>query len=224
MKILHIARYARFDLLRITCKLATRVTKWSAEDSKRLHRLMCYIHSSYDVRQTGWIGNKPGECNLNLFCDADFAGDVCSQKSTSGVHLALQGLRTYFPLHGQSKKQTAVAFSTPEAELIAGLGGYQKTMLPALDMWDTICPDMLTPLFHEDNQAMIHGGTNSGKNPTMRHIGRVHRVSLAWLHERLAATKGEMQRYCSTKQVRTCPQTSTPSPLKISLGGHKPSV
>ena len=150
---------------------------------------MCYISSSYDVRQTGWIGNRPGECNLNLFCDADFAGDVCSQKSTSGVHLALHGSRTYFPLHGQSKKQTAVAFSTPEAELIAGLGGYQKTMIPALDMWDTIAPGMQTPMFHEDNQAMVMV-VNSGKNPTMRHIGRVHRVSLAWLHERLGRHTG----------------------------------
>ena len=25
----------------------------------------------------------------------------------------------------------------------------------------------------------------SGRNPTMRHLGRVHRVSVAWLHERL---------------------------------------
>jgi len=137
MKILYIARYARFDLLRITCKLATRVTKWTAEDNKRLHRLMCYIASSYELRLTGWVGDKPNCCNMNLFCDADFAGDVCSQRSTSGVHLALQGPRTYFPLHGQSKKQTAVSFSTPEAELVAGLGGYQKTMLPALDLLKT---------------------------------------------------------------------------------------
>ena len=43
---------------------------------------------------------------------------------------------------------------------------------------------MKTPLFHEDNQAMIMV-INSGRNPTMRHIGRVHRVSLSWIHGRL---------------------------------------
>ena len=26
----------------------------------------------------------------------------------------------------------------------------------------------------------------SGRNPTMRHMGRTHRVSIAWLHERFA--------------------------------------
>ena len=130
MEIMYIARSARSDLLFTTCKLATRVTKWFSEDSKRLHRLMRYIASTYDLRPTGWVGDTPDNSNLNLFWGADFAGDVCSQRFTSRVHLALQGARTYFPLHGQSKKQTAVAFSTPEAESVAGLDGYQKTMIP----------------------------------------------------------------------------------------------
>lgn len=36
--------------------------------------------------------------------------------------------------------------------------------------------------FHEDNQAMIKV-MESGKS-TIRHAGRAHRVSIAWLHER----------------------------------------
>ena len=39
-------------------------------------------------------------------------------------------------------------------------------------------------MFHEDNEAMILV-VMSGRNPTMRHLGRVHRVSVQWLHERL---------------------------------------
>ena len=35
-----------------------------------------------------------------------------------------------------------------------------------------------------DNQAMI-AIIRSGRNPTMRHLPRVHRISIAWLHERL---------------------------------------
>ena len=77
-----------------------------------------------------------------------------------------------------------MAFCTPEAERVAGLHGYMKVMLPALGLWETICPKLKAPLFHEDNQAMIMVVT-SGRNPTMRHLGRVHRVSLQWLHERL---------------------------------------
>ena len=45
-------------------------------------------------------------------------------------------------------------------------------------------PGMSTPMFHEDNQATILV-TMSGRNPTMRHLGRVHCVDVSWLHERL---------------------------------------
>ena len=40
------ARMARFDLLTATQGLASRVTKWSTDCDKSLHRLMCYIHST----------------------------------------------------------------------------------------------------------------------------------------------------------------------------------
>ena len=94
---------------------------------------------------------------------------------------------TFLPM-----KQTAVSFSTPEAELVSGLTGYQKTTIPALDLWEVMCPKMGLPMFHEDNQAMIMV-INSGRNPTMRHIGRVHRVPLAWIHERLGRHSGRDQ-------------------------------
>jgi hypothetical protein len=34
----------------------------------------------------------------------------------------------------------------------------------------------------EDNQAMM-ACARSGRNPTMRYLGRTHRVSVAWLKE-----------------------------------------
>ena len=62
-------------------------------------------------------------------------------------------------------------------------------MIPAMDLWQRIAPQLGAPLFHEDNQATIMV-INSGRNPTMRHIGRVHGVSVAWLHERLGQYAG----------------------------------
>ena len=43
MKILFAARMARYDLLRAVQGLAARVTKWSADCDRALHRLVCYI-------------------------------------------------------------------------------------------------------------------------------------------------------------------------------------
>ena len=43
MKLLFAARMARFDLLRAVQGLASRVTKWSVDCDKALHRLVCYV-------------------------------------------------------------------------------------------------------------------------------------------------------------------------------------
>lgn len=123
MRILCVARMARFDLLRITCKLATRISRWEEQDDKRLLCLTRYIWHHNDDRQLAFIGDDVSNTSLHLFCDADFAGGHISQRSTSGVNLALQGPRTLIPLQGLSVKQDAVAFSTPEAEWYVGCLG-----------------------------------------------------------------------------------------------------
>ena len=115
MGVLYAARMARYDLLRITCKLATRMTRWTEKDDKRILRLIRYIHSSYSLRMVGFVGDDVTDMHLSCFTDADFAGDVVSQRSTSGIHLALHGPNTIYPLHALSAKQIAVAKSTPEA-------------------------------------------------------------------------------------------------------------
>ena len=55
MKVLYGARMARPDLLRATCYLARLITKWTTACDKMLHRLMCYISSSLDVKIQGFI-------------------------------------------------------------------------------------------------------------------------------------------------------------------------
>ena len=55
MKILFAARMARWDLLRATQSLASLVTKWSRDCDAALHRLVCCIKSSLDIRMQGFI-------------------------------------------------------------------------------------------------------------------------------------------------------------------------
>ena len=119
----------------------------------------------------------------HLFADADLAGDPETQRSTSGLHLALRGPATCFPLTGASKRQTCV--STPEAEIVASDFALRTSGLPALQLWNIILQRLAGFVFHEDNQAMIRV-CQTGRNPTMRHLGRTHRISVAWLHERFA--------------------------------------
>ncbi len=71
LKVLYAARMARYDLLRAVNSLACNVTRWAVACDTQLHRLMCYIHHSLDLRLVGWVGDQPEAFTLQLFADAD---------------------------------------------------------------------------------------------------------------------------------------------------------
>ena len=146
---------------------------------------MCYINSTLNLRMVGWVGDKIDEVSPHLFADADFAGCLKTARSTSGIYLGLYGPDTRFPLQAQSTRQGCVSHSTTESEIVAADMALRTIGIPALELWSVVLdrPD-LRITFHEDNQAMIKV-MESGRNPTMRHVGRTHRVSIAWLHVRL---------------------------------------
>ena len=131
------------------------------------------------------LRDKMGDLGPHLFADADFAGCPETLRSASGVWLAVMGPNSCCPLSGMSKKQTAVSHSTPEAEIVSADLAVRTEGIPALELWNVLLGRELRLVFHEDNQAMI-AVCGSGKNPTMRHLGRTHKVDVAWLHERFS--------------------------------------
>ncbi len=139
MKILYVARMARPDLLRATCSLARRITKWTTECDHRLHRLVSYMHHTRTWMQYAYVGDKFEDCALALFADADFAGDKTDSISTSGIMVAAVGPRTFVPIKTISKKQTCTSQSTCESEVVAMCLGLKET-LPLLDFWETVAP------------------------------------------------------------------------------------
>ena len=142
----------------------------------------------------------------HVYADADFTGGPATQRSTTGVHVSIEGEFSHFPIHGVSKRQDCVSSSTPEAELVSGHYAYHKVLLPAMDLWDLLLPSSKRGIFHEDNTAMTQV-IKAGKNPTMKHLNRVHRVCV-WLH----CTKGW------AVMIRKIPSSScTPLLLKCEL-------
>jgi len=182
MKILYMARMARPDLLKAIGRLATKVTKWTPKCDMDLERLVAYINSTLEYKLVGWCNNTLDELELALFADADFAAEK-DGKSTSGVYLEVHGSDTRFMLQAISKKQTCISHSTPEAEIVAADFALRTEGLPALIFWDKILGKPMKMKFWEDNETMIQV-CKTGKNPTMRHLPRTHRVSVAWLYER----------------------------------------
>ena len=162
MKVLFAARMARYDLLRATQGLASRVTKWSSECDKGLHRLMCYIHSTLDKTMVGFVGDAPDQCKVWLFADSDHAGEHDS-RSTSGCVLALVGPNTYYPLTAFSKKQTSTAMSSTEAEVTAANLAMRAVGLPSSCLWSVI-RNAGGDDQHNANSTLHRGVETSAKN------------------------------------------------------------
>ena len=50
----------------------------------------------------GFVADAPDQLELQLYSDADFAGDRAGDVSTSAMLLVLRGPRAFFPLRGIS--------------------------------------------------------------------------------------------------------------------------
>lgn len=175
MKLLFSARLVRFDLLRAVQSLAARVTTWTIHCDQWLHRLMCYIHHSYDLLMSGCVGNKVGDMTIELAADADVAGEE-KARSTSGVFMCLHGSHILFPLAAASKKQTSTAWSTPEAETVAAAYALRMVGIPSMDLWKLLngTADLPMKFLEENSGAYGIMKTGKGKKATVpgTHAGR----------------------------------------------------
>ena len=134
MKFLFVARLASFELLRAVQGFASRVTKWSTDCDKALHRLVCYVNSTIHLKMQSFIGDDVKACKLWLFADSDHAGEE-DNKSTSGGFLVLVGPTTYYPPAAFSKKQTSIAVSSTEAEVVCANVALRALGLPSSAPW-----------------------------------------------------------------------------------------
>ena len=98
---------------------------------------MSYINCTKHHFLEGFIGDAFDQCQLWLFADADHAGEHDS-KSTSGSAIVLVGPNTYYPLNAFSKKQTVVAISSTEAEVVAANHSMRAEGIPMLALFEQL--------------------------------------------------------------------------------------
>ena len=80
-----------------------------------------------------------------------------------------------------SKRQYCVPHSTPEPEIVAMHTAVRTVTILMMELWKPLLPGTKSIVFG-DNELMRHV-VKTGRNPTIRHLGRTHRVSVAWWHE-----------------------------------------
>ena len=200
MKALWLGRLARPDIVKPIGDMASCVQKWSRNNDKQLHRLICYINTTKTYRLVGQVGDDPRELHLALYVDADFAGEKSDAKSNSGGYLVLKGPNTLFPLAWVSKRQTSVSRSTTESEIVSLAHSLFQEGLPALSLWERLLGRTDVQLvIHEDNQATILVA-KKGYSPKLRHIARTHKVNLGSISEQLEEGTGVEIEYVDTAE------------------------
>ena len=141
-------------MLKAATSLASYLTKWTKACDRALFRLMCYITSTAASTLTRFIGDPPSELKLRLYADADFAGDKDTLRSTSGAFLAIVGPHSFMSLAAETKKQSCVSHSPPEAEIVSINMAIRTLGIPGLHVLDLIQGRSVGLGVMEDNDAV----------------------------------------------------------------------
>jgi hypothetical protein len=136
------------------------------------------------------------------FCDADYAGDKVTWRSTSGYAFLLHG----GPVSWSSKLQSTVAASTTEAEYMAAAHATKEALWLRQLLWDLGYPSPTVPM-RIDNQAALTLIKEHTSSDRAKHVAVAHHIC----RERHA--RGEVHfTHCGTKQmVADCMTKPLPS-------------
>lgn len=160
--LLYLAIASRPDLLYATTFLSRFNSKplekhWNAAKS-----LLRYVKQTSEL---GILYCKQEDEKLIAYSDADWAADKSDRKSVSGGLVCFAGA----PIIYFSRKQTAIALSSCESELIAAAETC-KSLKWLVMLADELKLKMLKPLFYIDNQSAINLIRNDITHRRSRHI------------------------------------------------------
>ncbi|KAJ9513040.1 hypothetical protein QJQ45_029297 [Haematococcus lacustris] len=132
-----------------------------------------------------------GNDSLQGYCDADYAGDKDTARSTTGYVFTLHGAA----ISWSSRLQPTVAMSTAEAEYMAASGAVKEAVWLRKLMQDLGLPGTCVNIMC-DNQAALQLLNNPMASARSKHISVNHHFA------RERAARGEvMFTYCSTLEM-----------------------
>ena len=127
------SRVARPDLTVMTQRLCSAVARWTLVHDNALIRLMSYCAHHYDYVLQGTL--SPDDLHdvvIRPFPDADWSGDPCTTRSTTGFWLELfaKSSGNSWPLSWGSVLQTSTASATAESETVAASHTLRREAIP----------------------------------------------------------------------------------------------
>ena len=188
--LMYLACCTRPDLSQPVGALARYMAAPTKDHWDALKGVLRYLCGTVDYGITYGLGS-----GIVGYCDADFAGDIATRRSTTGYIFTMNG----GSISWNSRLQPTVAASTTEAEYMAAAAAskealWLKKLLPSLGIkLDTV---MIYGDNHGDNQGALKLIKNPIESARSKHIDVIHH----FVRERVA--RGEIVfSYIATKDM-----------------------
>ena len=182
-KLLYIARMIRLEVGVGAAFLTTRVTKATAEDKDKLHKIIRYLSQSHTEGHKGFRITPGTNFQAEAYIDAAY-GVNPDAKSQTGCSMGIGGKGF---VYNKSSKQHIVTKSSTEAELVA-LSDMANQAIHQRNFLEAQGYQKLPAKLYQDNQSTITL-VNKGRSTSLstRHIN----IRYFWLKERIES--GEIE-------------------------------
>lgn len=164
--------------------------KPTSDDVTRVKRMLRYIAGTIDVGIT--YSRKVSRRILECYSDADFGGCTKTGRSTSGVVVKYAG----GVISWLSKRQTMVATSTTEAEIVAA-NEAAKEVIWLSRLFNEIVKLQCVPVLQVDNTAAVRLAENPEFHRRTKHIEMKH----FFIREKVAEGKIRISQISTEEQV-----------------------
>src|SRR5260221_1410790 len=172
--LLYLASWKRPDISYATNRVAQGMSKPQQRHLQAVERILAYVNFTPNYGLRYKIGRGCGL--MEAYSDSDFAEDLESRKSTTGVLLQYAGGSIIWKSH----KQHTVAQSTTEAELYA-LNEAARDIMWAQRLLKSM-RDKITPTtLRVDNQAAITLVSDRQYRKSMRYIDTKKLAVIEWI-------------------------------------------
>eukprot|EP00971_Amphidinium_carterae_P043374 853666-Amphidinium_carterae.2 len=175
-------------------RLSHWVSKWQHVHDVQLKRLFEYLKGTAETSLVSRVQkNTPME--FIIWTDADLNGDASDSKSTSGLWIERRsGVDATWAVTWNSKRQGGSAYATCESEVIALNTGVREEGVALHSLVELIVGQGISLVCKEDNTQAI-SAIQRGYSKKLRHLPRVHRISLGALNEMLCGPNriGELE-------------------------------
>lgn len=183
--LLYLSVCSRPDIAQSVGALARYMAKPSVEHWQAAKGVVRYLAGTINY---GIMYQKQGDPMLQGYCDADYAGDLDTRRSTTGyVFILNNGVVSW-----SSRLQPTVAVSTAEAEYMAAAAAVKEALWLRKLMTD-LGYDIPTVNIYCDNQAALTLLKNPISSARSKHIDVVYHFA----RERVARKEVEFS-YCNT--------------------------